>query len=79
MYESGYYPAGAEHDPNAPWNQEDPVMVECDECNGTGYHSIPTISSTTLKRNAPRLNGKACPTQRKKPKPLTLSKSKVTK
>lgn len=37
MYESGYYPAGAEHDPNAPWNQEDPVMVECDECNGTGY------------------------------------------
>lgn len=37
MYESGYYPAGAEHDPNAPWNQEDPVMVECDECYGTGY------------------------------------------
>ena len=23
MTESGYYPAGAEHDPNAPWNQED--------------------------------------------------------
>ena len=23
MSESGYYPAGAEHDPNAPWNQED--------------------------------------------------------
>ena len=23
MAESGYYPAGAEHDPNAPWNQED--------------------------------------------------------
>ena len=24
MIESGYYPAGAEHDPNAPWNQIDP-------------------------------------------------------
>ena len=23
MFESGYYPAGAEHDPNAPWNQPD--------------------------------------------------------
>lgn len=27
MYESGYYPAGAEHDPNAPWNQSDPEPV----------------------------------------------------
>ncbi len=24
MYESGYYPAGAEHDPRAPWNQREP-------------------------------------------------------
>ena len=24
MIESGYYPPGAEHDPNAPWNQVDP-------------------------------------------------------
>lgn len=23
MTESGYYPLGAEHDPNAPWNQVD--------------------------------------------------------
>jgi hypothetical protein len=23
MGESGYYPSGAEHDPNAPWNQRD--------------------------------------------------------
>ena len=23
MTESGYYPPGAEHDPNAPWNQEE--------------------------------------------------------
>lgn len=32
--ESGYYPPGAEHDPNAPWNQPDPV--DCPECGGTG-------------------------------------------
>ena len=25
---SGYYPAGAEHDPNAPYNQSDPPEVE---------------------------------------------------
>lgn len=30
MSESGWYPAGAEHDPEAPWNQSDPepVLVE---------------------------------------------------
>lgn len=30
MYESGYYPAGVEHDPNAPWNQSDPEPVSHD-------------------------------------------------
>lgn len=28
------YPAGAEHDPRAPWNQED--ADDCPECDGTG-------------------------------------------
>ena len=29
----GYnYPAGAEHDPRAPWNRPD----DCEECDGTG-------------------------------------------
>ena len=28
MKESGYYPAGAEYDPNAPWNQIDPEPQE---------------------------------------------------
>lgn len=28
MFESGYYPPGAEHDPNAPYNQSDPDPVE---------------------------------------------------
>lgn len=35
---SGYYPAGAENDPRAPWNQVDPVMVECPDCKGHGKH-----------------------------------------
>ena len=30
MAESGYYPAGAEHDPNAPWNPEDIPEREVD-------------------------------------------------
>ncbi len=34
--ESGYYAPGTEHDPNAPWNQEDPKMIDCWVCNGTG-------------------------------------------
>ena len=29
-----YYPAGAEHDPRAPWNQED--ADECETCGGDG-------------------------------------------
>lgn len=28
------YPAGAEHDPRAPWNEED--AEPCPRCNGTG-------------------------------------------
>lgn len=36
--ESGYYPAGAEYDPRAPWNQEEPHMVKCEACNGQGHY-----------------------------------------
>lgn len=38
MYESGYYPAGAEFDPRAPWNEVEPTMIECEACGGLGYH-----------------------------------------
>lgn len=37
MYESGYYPAGAEYDPCAPWNERERVMVTCEACGGTGF------------------------------------------
>ena len=38
MFESGYYPPGAEHDPRAPWNEKEPHQVKCEACNGNGYH-----------------------------------------
>lgn len=38
MYESGYYPPGAEHDPRAPWNEKEPHYVKCKACNGKGCH-----------------------------------------
>ena len=36
MRESGYYPPGAEFDPNAPYNQVDPPEIECKDCDGSG-------------------------------------------
>lgn len=33
---SDNYPAGAANDPKAPWNQPDPVFVECEDCDGSG-------------------------------------------
>ena len=38
MYGNGYYPAGAEYDPCAPWNEREPTIVECAACGGHGYH-----------------------------------------
>ena len=38
MYESGYYPPGAEHDPDAPYNAKEPHYVKCEACNGNGFH-----------------------------------------
>lgn len=32
MTESGYYPPGAEFDPNAPWNQSDPDPININVC-----------------------------------------------
>lgn len=33
---SSNYPMGAENDPSAPWNQVDPLMKDCETCDGTG-------------------------------------------
>lgn len=38
MLESGYYPAGAQYDPRAPWNEKEPHMVKCEACDGTGQY-----------------------------------------
>jgi hypothetical protein len=44
MRESGYYPPGAEFDPNAPWNQEDPSEVEVDV---TASHTVSRDTTIT--------------------------------
>ena len=46
MIESGYYPPGAEFDPNAPYNQSDPEPVEVDVCISQTLHKSTTISTT---------------------------------
>lgn len=33
---SGYYPAGAEYDPCAPWNMAEPEYMTCEHCGGEG-------------------------------------------
>lgn len=44
MLESGYYPAGAQYDPNAPWNESDapdptPVKADAIVCISKTIHS----------------------------------------
>lgn len=34
------YPAGAENDPNAPYNQPDVEYVVCPDCEGRGYNRV---------------------------------------
>lgn len=35
---SDNYPPGAKNDPNAPWNKEEPEMIPCPDCGGSGSH-----------------------------------------
>ena len=46
MIESGYYPPGAEFDPNAPYNQSDQTPIEVDVCISQTLHKSTTISTT---------------------------------
>ena len=46
MFESGYYPPGAEHDPNAPYNQSDPNPVDVDCCVSCSISKDVTVSTT---------------------------------
>ena len=45
MYESGYYPAGAEYDPRAPWNEREPTYVEC-----AAYNLLPEDEDEAVAR-----------------------------
>ena len=53
MSSCGGYPLGAEHDPRAPWNQPDPVEVECPDCAGTGYAEEPFAVEVGTGRETP--------------------------
>ncbi len=44
--ESGFFPAGAKHDPNAPWNQEDIEERECDVNYSCMLHRTAAVSTT---------------------------------
>lgn len=46
MIESGYYPPGAEFDPNAPYNQRDPDEIEVNVCISQTLHKSTTINTT---------------------------------
>lgn len=46
MSESGHYPLGAEHDPNAPWNQHDPEPLDCEICISQTLSKTQTVTVT---------------------------------
>lgn len=49
MRESGYYPAGAEHDPNAPYNQSEPEKMFFDVDMMQTFHIQAKIASIDYK------------------------------
>ncbi len=46
MIESGYYPAGAEYDPRAPWNQSDPEEAVRDICYSCNMMRTTKVATT---------------------------------
>lgn len=46
MYESGYYPTGAEYDPSAPWNQADTDEAVRDIDYSCTMHRVAPVSTT---------------------------------
>lgn len=37
---SNYPPGTGPNDPRAPWNQPDPKMIECPDCDGWGFIEV---------------------------------------
>ena len=56
MRDSDYYPAGAAHDPNAPWNQVDPPEVDFDITVSITIERECTITTDDVYRD----DGKWC-------------------
>lgn len=55
--ESGYYPPGAEYDPDAPWNQTDPEPIEIDASVSTSLSKSIKLEVTDYINNGPDEDG----------------------
>jgi len=66
MYESGYYPAGAESDPRAPWNEREPTMVNVLHVAARAIIGTPTTLRQTTKQNVPKKHGICFPKRKKR-------------
>lgn len=53
MFSLGGYPLGASDDSRAPYNQPDPVEVECPDCGGSGYADEPRAVEIETGREFP--------------------------
>ncbi len=77
MYESGYYPAGAEYDPRAPWNEREPTMMSVRLVAARAITGTPTTSRLTTKRNVPKKHGICFPIRKRRPLPSACTTSRV--
>lgn len=51
MTESGYYPPGAEFDPNAPWNQTEPPEIDFDVCISSTLSKNVKVSTSDYRED----------------------------
>ena len=57
MRESGYYPPGAEFDPNAPYNEKG---IECSVCIGSGKLGTSADEHGIYEEECYNCDGKGC-------------------
>ena len=51
------YPPGAANDPNAPYNKKDPVLIDCDECDGDGFIDPEDYDEIMEENTCPECHG----------------------
>ena len=45
------YPAGAQFDDNAPYNEKEPRMIRCTQCNGEGEEEVEEFNGTRIEKS----------------------------